>query len=749
MRGFSNVLSRLTCPLLRQLQQNQMNLLKKIFRISGSTRPDGGAVPGSTNLNGDGSAVQPPQVLLRIAIDHLAQGNCAACVETLRQAVAGEATQHVTEQRLLPREDLHRLLTMAVSLRDRGASQPAEEILRLLHDIDRDYVDAAVEVAVLKSQNGSDPRSVLTYISGLGDARIDPRLLLVEANAHLKVGDYPAAFATVEKLPAPTSFKGWLQDQYVQLVTRLTCWHLKNGNCLARLTPQPGEKFLDGKARRVSAIFSQDQDSEVCLGLVRFLAFEGGVSDPDARQIVEMAIRLLEPPLPAGQLGALFQYLVAVGSKEGAEKFLAKFGANADLRRDARFIKFLDLYSGESDRHRELLRKCVRAFAQDGEIRHSDGQSAGFSAGPFSIRLSELAGRYPQIKASLPNAIFCPVTTPFVTSSPSPARRHVFIGMFGQLRSPRDVLPKAMEFLRQDTRQWIDLGHAVSYGVSTWDREGIRVLSPTDPAIFAYLMLPHELVTACQALGIGTISDMQGVLPALTSRLMKDSRVETDVTAEAIRDLAGSKVLVDMSSDAAFMNGSGAEIAAEYPGEPHVLNQGRMWNRIAALGELCAEAARISMEPVTDVLLLRADLTPAGHLTSFLEERDIGETNVMWIDRDPYALTLDGIGDRVFVGDIVAANRLFDGQRVYQSIVRDKNLLQTYRWNFAAHRFPMTLLYEHGTAIRQIGPETFHYDLHRAKLSLADIATELRLDMESTSRPEVKQVCQGLLVPLQ
>lgn len=309
--------------------------------------------------------------------------------------------------------------------------------------------------------------------------------------------------------------------------------------------------------------------------------------------------------------------------------------------------------------------------------------------------------------------------------------RHLFVGFFGQMRFPEATVPALID----QARRMVPDSH-VSIAFSTWNRSGVRMLEDTDPVYFATEQLPPPFAGFCEAASLASGRDFCELFPALGALLRERARAHLEITESGLEALAEEVVLTDIADDEVFRNGPGKAIAKAFPEQPFMLNQGRMWNRIAGLGPLLHKAER-QKGSVTDVLLMRPDIRIEGDLAEIFGDTSFVERPLAYVDYDAHATFLGGVGDRIFFTSPSVASRLFDGENIMQAVTGDSaDILDTYRWFLVPHRYPQTLLFEHGAQIRQVDHEQLKMHIFRGQIELKDIIGALRQDRDNS--PDLK-----------
>lgn len=281
--------------------------------------------------------------------------------------------------------------------------------------------------------------------------------------------------------------------------------------------------------------------------------------------------------------------------------------------------------------------------------------------------------------------------------------KHLFVGIFGKIRLLEDNLSSVFDYIERDTRAWREAGNFVSVGVSTWDQAGGKTVELSHPVVGFVHALPEPVGRIFDDLDIHTLSEWQSRLPHTVQVIQNLFKGNQQVTDAYVKEIAQQKGLVgnvftDISTEEIFANELGNEFL-EYFGESSkgaLLNQARMWNRIAGVRNTVAQATQAVGVPVGKMILMRPDMDFHGGSISELcvnvsQQR---EGRLVVCDTDYGAHWLTGVGDRYFVGNGRAVSRLFDAPDLLRQIMRDPMLKTLYRSRPLYHRFARTVMYE-------------------------------------------------------
>lgn len=357
-----------------------------------------------------------------------------------------------------------------------------------------------------------------------------------------------------------------------------------------------------------------------------------------------------------------------------------------------------------------------------------------FAQQPESVNAAELAGRYRgQFKIlAPPSAVRASVGLP---------KRHIFVGYFGQLRFPDVTLPSLTARMKEEFPD-----SDLTFAVSTWDRSGARSLDDDLPFRLISEQMPDQFGEFLQTVERNSIADIAKYFPSIVQCLRARAAGSPSVGHDLIRALVGTDVLVNIRSDEEFMNGVATNIQARFAENGDMLNQGRMWNRIAALSQLLRVAEQIN-GTVDDVVMMRSDLRIGGQIGSIAKmATSAANENAVWADYDPLAEYIGGVGDRIFIMKRHMADVLLAAESAMQDILSGSDdRFKLYETALGAHKFPQTLLYQNSALIKRILPEDVPVSIYRGRLTLSELAEEISRDVTATQDPRARDFLTNLI----
>ncbi|WP_350019263.1 hypothetical protein ABOK31_16525 [Rhizobium sp. ZPR4] len=379
----------------------------------------------------------------------------------------------------------------------------------------------------------------------------------------------------------------------------------------------------------------------------------------------------------------------------------------------------------------KLLRKIIESPLYDAALGE---QIEAFTDGLVRSHACEIHARY-----NVVSDFALPRTT---KQFPVASKKHIFVGFFGQLRFPQETLPRLADLFRTSFPRT-----SISFGLATWDKQGVRVLADDHPVNFACEQLPADFEAYCLTNGIHSVRRFSKAFPAIAMFLKRRAEEGQRVDADLIRGLVSSETYSAIDPDSYYMSGAGAVVSSSFPNQPYMLNQGRMWNRIARLGEMLTQAEK-DRGAVTDVFLLRTDLRTSGDLVEHVKtlvDSDASDRRVL-VDYDAHAIHLTGVGDRFFFAKREAAARIMDAERVMQETLQHGGFIKSaYYWLMQPHSYPQTLLYQHGLNVINIFPSDFGVQIYRGKMDLSSIREWVEMDLEETTDSNARAFLVSLL----
>lgn len=465
---------------------------------------------------------------------------------------------------------------------------------------------------------------------------------------------------------------------------------------------------------------------------LRNIAFIGPASERQPLEVIARAIEILSECTTPENLVVALRMLVSIRFHEQANALAERLYNIEAIRQHPGFVKSIvkldELVPSELWTQRAM--ECSEAIAT--------GKAPEWEGPRVHLQRPEVIGRFAQATYQPTLAKAHKTLPPTVKNTHSgEGVSHLFVGIFGQLRFPNAVLPTLNTYLNHPADRPSDC--PVSFGISTWDKVGHRMVATDDPIVFVLDLLPGEIASAVNDIAPVAVKGARQILPRTVDRIL-DSQLSGDqVTAASISAIWGDNIAADISTDRKFMEEKGQFVAARCNNDPHFVNQARMWNRIAGLQNLLVEAEKSKGIPVSHAILLRSDLKfHHGSLVALVESVARMGSNCVFADHDPHANYIEGLGDRFMVADRTALDRILDAERLMQmAAAKGDTIDQTYIKRFAAHEFLDTILFEHGSRVVRVPSGEVGFEIFRGRWSVADLRQELLADFESAP-PSVK-----------
>ncbi|QBX38791.1 hypothetical protein E4M02_11805 [Brevundimonas sp. S30B] len=305
----------------------------------------------------------------------------------------------------------------------------------------------------------------------------------------------------------------------------------------------------------------------------------------------------------------------------------------------------------------------------------------------------------------------------------------VFIGLFGQMRDPDQVIPALVEHLQQSLAP---SGAEIRFGLATWPQTGFRPLSLDDSAGFFQQVVPPPLRPMLSDQHGADGHRLRAVWPEVVDALMDWSGSQTARTPD-IETLEG---LLPQGSRIALGNEDAVrQCVDQMPPATRSLareqiNQLKMWSRIADLGPLARAFEVEDARPFDCCILVRCDLVNLKGSPSALAARSAsahGRT-IVFHDYDAHAEFIEGSGDRYMVASRSAAEVLFAGFDHYiESLQTDD---QPLRERVPCHEGVQSLLFVSGLTPEPVW--AMGYEIHRSAAPRQTLAAALRSEIEAS-----------------
>ncbi len=443
--------------------------------------------------------------------------------------------------------------------------------------------------------------------------------------------------------------------------------------------------------------------------------------------------------LDSVQQVVFFHTIVSRCKDDAVRQFVADQRRLAIVSHFPAFIKDFDLFVQRTGELAMPFETCLAAFLRSAALEQFiSGHGAAFEFAESHVAATtamEICSRY---RDRLPPALRDRLTFLSQAKRMTPAReqrKHLFIGLFGQMRAPNEALPPQLKFLRKDLEAWLAEGNLVSFGVATWKETGAKIIEPGNSYSQFGPRLPTELADVVSAAEFGSFVDFKKRFPATSDKILAMSRQYHEIDVPYIKGkfseagVDAETLFIDLRSEADFMAELGSKMEAAFGNYGMVLNQGRMFHRIAAFSDLSKQAQAKSGIPISHYALIRPDVifTSGSIVDVVRRSSEPGQERTVFCDLDMAAQYVDGMGDRYFIGQPRPVMRLFETAQIVAEML-EPGFWPHYKHRIIWHTLPRTILYESDCVARPIPPGPGFY-FHRARYDLAEVAAELSQDL--------------------
>ncbi|MGN7997988.1 hypothetical protein [Sphingomonas sp. 22176] len=472
---------------------------------------------------------------------------------------------------------------------------------------------------------------------------------------------------------------------------------------------------------------------------------------PDALHLRVDVFSRLVSRLPATTatkiLSTAFAYTVATRQWTEAKALASRLLTRPESASDPVFVKSLLILSEDGD----AAFKDVAARMMSEHCALVDRNAVVQDSNPRSAaKLNSIEVRARKLRCELqPKEAFAAIGSlaPTYSAQAAPGGMHLYVGLFGQVRFGKYLLSPLATYLKNELRSLVGDSGRLSFGIATWEGSGQRELQESDGYPFLQDLLPPPIAHALAPHRPLSVRDALPFIPNITRKLIDDCRETQVVDAAMLRQLFDGDAFVSIADDATYMDELGSRLAEVFSNSTPVLNQGRMWNRIAGHRALVEDAERHAGRPVTHALLIRSDLTEVvGPLGAHIHGQMLtGDSNWGLFDHDPHASYIEGVGDRYMVVDRAAFDRLMDGYELLRSIVTPETSVDpAYRVRLFPHTHLRTILFEHGTNVREILRSSVRFEIFRGRRTIAQLENEIRADADQSTAQEIRQILATL-----
>ncbi len=437
---------------------------------------------------------------------------------------------------------------------------------------------------------------------------------------------------------------------------------------------------------------------------------------------------------PTTILSTALAYMVATRRWDEARQMVDRLLRKPDAASDAVFVKAFLNFADEGDP--AYAQTAARMMVDHCSVTAPDDSARKLRTAAV-LNALEVKARKLRLDLQPPEAFAALGSlAPTYAAQAAPVGRHLYVGLFGQVRFGKYLLAPLADYLQQQFSAFVESGGSLSFGIATWKDSGQRELQEQDGYSFLRDLLPVPIMDRLASHRLMQVRDAAAYIPTITRKLIDEGRETQSLDAATLQGQFIADALVSIEEDERYMGELGERLKEVFGNSIPVLNQGRMWNRISAHRALVAEAEQRAARPVTHALLIRSDLTNlAGPLGNLVDAQiRSGETNWGMFDHDPHATYIEGVGDRYMVVDRAAFERLMDGYQLLQSIVAPNTPVNAaYRVRLFPHTHLRTILFEHATKIREILRSSVEFEIYRGRRTVEQMRAEIEEDARRTT----------------
>jgi len=326
---------------------------------------------------------------------------------------------------------------------------------------------------------------------------------------------------------------------------------------------------------------------------------------------------------------------------------------------------------------------------------------------------------------------------------------NVFVGLYGQLRDPRQILQASTSALIESFENSPCGPFQLHFGLSAWSRPGRRPLTEGDSVGFYQQSAPTAL-HPLTAVSFGTNGrDLALTFPNLVAAMVAhNNAAEVDNYTESdLKPLFPAHTSIALASELPVEAEVRQTLAAgRSEAAWSQLNQFKMWARIAGLKQSLLEQEAMLGHPVDACLFLRCDLT---NLKGQLAEAAVrvasayDQKSVLY-DYDGHAEFVEGAGDRYMVMSRTSADVILDGYANTLAIHATTSPQEAaLRARIGPHEGLASLLFKSGLTPEPIS--SLYYEIHRGAPPTPALQQALEADLEFSTDPRAQHAIRSAL----
>lgn len=305
----------------------------------------------------------------------------------------------------------------------------------------------------------------------------------------------------------------------------------------------------------------------------------------------------------------------------------------------------------------------------------------------------------------------------------------VFIGLFGQMRDPDQVIPALVEHFQQS---FASSGSEIRFGLATWPQTGFRPLSMDDSAGFFQQVVPPPVRPVLSDQYGADGHRLRAVWPDMVDALMDWSGSQTARTPdiETLEGLLPKGSKIALGDEDAVRRCVDQTPPATRGLARDQINQLKMWSRISSLRPLVQAFESEDQREFDSCILVRCDLVNLKGSLSALAARSASAQGEAFVfhDYDAHAEFIEGSGDRYMVASRSAAEVLFSGFDHYVESLQTDH--QPLRERVLCHEGVQSLLFVNGLTPEPVW--AMGYEIHRSAAPRQKLAAALRRELKAS-----------------
>ena len=673
------------------------------------------------------SGVAAIGLLLARAEQQAVAEDTVACLATLRDIRHGGGLLAGDDADRFNRIVL-RLLERAQSLFGHGHLQDSTNLFKELISVAPENQELVIESLVIFLYLAPD-MALSENLIKISEERgfVDARIFVFFTEYYCRIGDYDKAVANFSRISGINFSNASYVDWKELAKGKLISLSFQKMIALRNLT---GVHFIEQAfSYMLSSVACAFTESNSFAIKVAFFSFYNEYGLAQSYEVVAEALYRIAPQVDTERRAVIAAYLVAIDDRPRIEAFLKLFEGDGALWAHPSFARAVCNHArslGDLSLERTALARVLAA----------DGAEPAWTLSNRDVQRLELRARARTLE-------HLAVAPPPVSAAGNGGAPVVFVGVFGQLRHERDVLPPLADYLRREEEVLqAAVGARLQVGFSVWDSTGQRPIldaSGNHGGIeVLYARLSADLVHILKTHGLHTVEGFAAAFPRTFEYAVACGREVSTVEPRLIEGLFPGAAAIDIALKAEFAAEEEALMAASSRPGPRPAdwrNQLRMWHRIGAFAPMIAALEERAAAPIAAGALIRADLlfhrgSLAERLLPILEGR---RQRTVCVDYDPCAIYFEGVGDRYFAGDRAGILTVAGcWERMKERIAAcDGSPGRDYARRFGSHVFVGARLFEEAIEVLHVPRAQLEFDVCRGVLHTADLRPAMLEDCEA------------------